>query len=182
MMELRKLGRLRAFICYMTGLVAVLLLTFSAPAFADILLGQVVHVTDGDTFTMVDAGKREHQVRLSGIDAPEPGQSYSQASGLHLAALVAGKRILVDYYQKDRHDRLVGKVFFNCMDINLAQIQKGLAWHDTEHTFEQSPADMRLYATAEIKARKAARGLWQEPTPVAPWDWRHHGRALTSSP
>jgi endonuclease YncB( thermonuclease family) len=181
-MELRKLGRLRAFICYMTGPVTVLLLTFSSPAFADILLGQVVHVTDGDGFTMVDAGKRELQVRLSGIDAPEPGQvvqrSFRSALGSACGRQAYSSRLL----PKGSSRPSCRQVFFNCMDINLAQIQKGLAWHDTEHTFEQSPADMRLYATAEIKARKAARGLWQEPNPVAPWDWRHHGRTLTSSP
>jgi endonuclease YncB( thermonuclease family) len=182
LMKLGKLARPHAFTYYLLGAVSALLLTFSSPLLVDILLGRVVHVTDGEAFTMVDAGERERQVRLSGIDAPERGQPYSEASALHLAGLVAGRRILVDYYQKDRHERLVGKVFFNCMDINFVQIQRGFAWHDTEDIFKQSPADMHLYATAAIKARKAATGLWQEPNPVAPWNWRHHGRTLISHP
>jgi endonuclease YncB( thermonuclease family) len=146
------------------------------------LLGQVVRVAEGDSFTIIDAGKQEHAVRLAGIDAPNPGQSYSEASALHLAGLLAGKRILVDYTKEDRHGRLVGKVFYNCMNINFAQIQAGFAWHDVKDAHEQSATDTRLYATAELGARKASSGLWKERNPIAPWKWRHGMRTLTSNP
>ena len=48
--------------------VAVLFLLSSGAILADIT-GKVVSVTDGDTIKVLDAQKRQHKVRLSGIDA-----------------------------------------------------------------------------------------------------------------
>lgn len=42
----------------------------SGLAFAEVLEGRIVAVSDGDTVTLLDAGQREFRVRLSGIDAP----------------------------------------------------------------------------------------------------------------
>ena len=42
-----------------------------------ILSGSVIGVADGDTITVSDRARAEHQVRLQGIDAPEEGQAYS---------------------------------------------------------------------------------------------------------
>jgi endonuclease YncB( thermonuclease family) len=36
--------------------------------------------------------------------------------------------------------------------------------------------DRKLYSEAEIEARKAKRGLWRDPNPVPPWEWRRGTR------
>ena len=54
-----------------------ILLALSAVAVAvdaSELVGRVVGITDGDTITVLDAGKTQHKIRLAGIDAPERGQ------------------------------------------------------------------------------------------------------------
>jgi len=33
--------------------------------------------------------------------------------------------------------------------------------------------DRGLYEAAEVKARMARAGLWSDPDPMPPWDWRH---------
>ena len=66
----------------------LILLLFCSLAHADIT-GQVVAVIDGDTIKVLDAEKTEYKVRLTGIDAPERGQPYSNASRKHLASMVA---------------------------------------------------------------------------------------------
>ena len=53
----------------------VVCLTFST-AQASLLVGRVIGITDGDTITVLDSEKREHKIRLMGIDAPEKKQSY----------------------------------------------------------------------------------------------------------
>ena len=57
--------------------------------------------------------------------------------------------------------------------MNLAQLTVGLAWHYKEYEKEQSPEDRQRYAFAEQEARARKAGLWSEPDPTPPWDWRH---------
>jgi endonuclease YncB( thermonuclease family) len=43
-------------------------------------------------------------------------------------------------------------------DVNLGQIEAGLAWHYKEYAREQSAEDRKRYAEAEIEARGAQCG------------------------
>ena len=36
-----------------------------------IIVGRIVSIADGDTVTLLAADKRQHKIRLSGIDAPD---------------------------------------------------------------------------------------------------------------
>src|SRR5262249_41932048 len=38
---------------------------------------------------------------------------------------------------------------------------------------EQTPADRKAYAAAEDAAREQKIGLWSDPHPTPPWDFRH---------
>ena len=60
--------------------------------------------------------------------------------------------------------------------MNLEQISAGLAWHYKKYQKEQTPNDRELYSEAEIEARAARLGLWHDPEPVPPWDYRKAGR------
>lgn len=88
----------------------------------------VVHVADGDTITVLDAGKVQHKVRLAGVDAPEKAQPFGQRSRESLEDLVAGRTVIVETHKKDRYGRYVGKVILNSRDVNLEQIRRGMAW------------------------------------------------------
>ena len=57
-------------------LAPALLLAFTLVIFADELRGKVVSIADGDTITVLDADKKQHKVRLTGIDAPEKKQAF----------------------------------------------------------------------------------------------------------
>ena len=61
-------------------------------------------------------------------------------------------------------------------DINLEQVYSGMAWHYKKYQGEQSQADRIKYSEAEVEARNARRGLWQEPDPIPPWEYRKSKR------
>ncbi len=76
---------------------SVFFVFLSATTSADSLTGKVVKITDGDTLYVLDANYKEHKIRLAGIDAPERKQAYGLASRKHLASIVAGKQVTVEY-------------------------------------------------------------------------------------
>ncbi len=105
---------------------ALFLLVFlSLATSADSLTGKVVKITDGDTLYVLDANDQEHKIRLAGIDAPKRKQAYGLASRKHLASIVAGKQVKVEYQKRDRYGRIVGKVLLDGIDACLEQVKAG---------------------------------------------------------
>jgi endonuclease YncB( thermonuclease family) len=136
------------------------------------LIGRVVGVADGDTLTVLTAERQQHRVRLTGIEAPEKRQGFGQVSKQHLSALAYDKTVSVVFHKRDRYQRILGKVLVNGVDAGLEQIRSGLAWHYNKYEREQSPEDRVAYARVEEKARAERRGLWRDPKPVPPWNFR----------
>ena len=147
-----------------------------ASASATIITGRTIRVTDGDTIVILSEGNTQHKIRLQGIDAPERGQAFGKKSKSNLSSMVAGKFVIVEYNKRDRYGRIVGKVFVGDKDVCLEQVRAGLAWHYKKYQGEQSPRDRDSYAEAETEARQGMWGLWKEPFPIPPWDWRRGQR------
>jgi micrococcal nuclease len=127
---------------------------------------RVVSVHDGDTLRAIDEGKVERKVRLIGIDAPEIGQAFGTKSRDGLTAMVKGKPVEVHADSEDRYGRTLARLVVEGRDVNRQMVADGLAWHFTRYS-----SDAEL-AAAEREARAAKRGLWRDPEPIAPWDWR----------
>ncbi len=138
--------------------------------------GHVVGVADGDTITVLDSTNTQHKIRLSGIDAPEKTQAFGNRSKDSLSKMVFDKTVTVETDKKDRYGREVGKVLVNGVDANYVQVQRGLAWHYKAYEREQSANDRKLYDFAENEAKTAKRGLWGDPNPVPPWEFRRTKR------
>lgn len=139
---------------------------------AQTLTGRVIRIADGDTVTVLDSANTEHRIRLEGIDAPESHQAFGTQSKKNLSDMIFGKDVTVVYQKTDQYGRLVGKITLDGKDINLEQVKAGMAWHYKEYEREQTPADRELYAKAEDEARTARRGLWQDPNPTEPSEFR----------
>jgi endonuclease YncB( thermonuclease family) len=158
------------------------LLTISTSALADELRGRVVSVSDGDTLTILDANNKQHKIRLNGIDAPEAQQDFGQAAKKHLSDLVFGKDVVVSWSKVDRYGRIVGTVTVNGTSANLEQLRAGFAWY-YHHYASDVPAEHRaIYEKAEAVARAAKRGLWSQPNPQPPWEFRRGNAPAASSP
>lgn len=139
---------------------------------AEILSGRVVAVVDGDTVRILTADQTEERVRLATIDAPERGQPYGTVSRQNLADALHLQSVDVDWSKRDRWGRIVGRVLIDGRDAGLIQIRAGLAWHYTAYADEQSATDRAIYAEGESQARAAESGLWSDPDPIPPWEWR----------
>ena len=148
----------------------IYLLPFSVSA--GTITGNVVRITDGDTLVVLDSNKVQYKIRLVGIDAPEKKQAYGKKSKDNLSDLVAGKHVVVEYDKLDRYKRILGKVKLSGEDVNLEQVEAGMAWHYKKYQNEQSQSDRMMYSEAESEARIAKRGLWYDPNPLPPWDYR----------
>jgi endonuclease YncB( thermonuclease family) len=154
-------------------LVAILLSAASLATHAEVLVGKVVGITDGDTITVLDADKTEHKIRLMGIDAPEKTQDFGAASKQALSNYIYQREVTVAYKKQDRYKRKVGKVILDKQDVCLAMIELGMAWHYKDYEKEQSKTDRDLYSQAELKARESRIGFWQDSNAIEPSAFRH---------
>jgi len=127
---------------------------------------RVVIVHDGDTVSCVDPDGREQKIRLVGIDAPEHQQPYGQAARQALAGKLGAGGVRVEAAGRDQHGRLLGTLFVGDRDVNRELVAEGFAW-----VFGGFAPDEDLLA-AETEARRQRRGLWADPHPIAPGDWR----------
>ena len=132
--------------------------------------GRVVAVHDGDTLTVLVA-QQQVKVRLAGIDAPEIRQPFGTRSRQSLAQICHGKQATVAPTTRDRYGRTVGIVTCAGVDANASQVAAGMAWVYVKYAPKGSP----LYRL-EAEARAASLGLWADPSPAPPWEYRHPPR------
>lgn len=128
--------------------------------------GKVVSVHDGDTLTVRTDGGETLKVRLHGIDAPELGQPWGRRSRESLAELAQGKVVEVLPVDRDRYGRIVARVRAGGEELNREQVARGLAWRYDRYDRAND------YGRAQEAARGRRSGLWGDPAPVAPWEWR----------
>lgn len=143
---------------------------------AEVLIGRVVGVTDGDTITVLDDTNNQYKIRLAGIDAPEKKQAFGNASKKSLSDMVYGKRVDVDWHKQDQYGRIVGKVLINGIDANLEQVNRGMAWFYRKYQNELVLNDRLAYLHAEEYAQKNSIGLWFDAEVMAPWAFRAEKR------
>ncbi len=114
--------------------------------------------------------RTEYKVRLLRIDAPEKHQPYGNRAKQELSAKVFGKEVHVVSKGQNKYGRTLGVVEIEGRDVNLEMVKEGLAW-----SYRSKP-----YAEAEQEARKAKVGLWTDPNPIPPWEWRKRSKRQLS--
>jgi endonuclease YncB( thermonuclease family) len=130
--------------------------------------GKVKIIDDGDTISVETKDGNLYTVRMQGIDAPEEKQDYGEKSKKKLRDLTLGKAVTVVVRKKDSLNRYIGTVYVGGQDINLKQIEAGLAWHFKKYGYEQTEENQKIYEQAEKKARTERSGLWKDKSPVEP--------------
>ena len=144
---------------------------FLTPILADVQ-GIISKVIDADTVIIESDGGSKYRVRLLGIDAPEIKQEHGKEATKYLSNMVLGKNLTVIGSNKDKYQRLLGKLILDDNDINLNLIKNGMAWHSKFYKSSQDKKDQIMYSNAEIYAKVNKLGLWSKNLPIAPWEWR----------
>lgn len=129
------------------------------------LVGKVISIADGDTFTML-VNNQQIKIRLHGIDCPEKGQDFSIVAKEFLSSYVFEKVVTVQKMDIDRYGRTIGMVVIDGVNINEKLLAVGLAWH--YKTYDKNP----VWSKMEDDAKKSKKGLWLHPNPIPPWEWR----------
>ena len=131
---------------------------------------KVVAVKDGDTIVVL-LDKKEYEIRLSGIDAPEYGQPFSNQAKKLVGNLVFGKTIRGSTLDFDQYGRSLCLIKLpkktdgvNRLDHLL--LKNGLAWHYTHFSDDKKRTEL------EAEARKLKVGLWAQAKTIPPWDYR----------
>ena len=133
-----------------------------------------VGVADGDTITVRAEGQTKARIRLYGIDAPEKGQDFGGRAKEHLSGLVYGETVDIEKMDTDRYGRTVAVVRVGAVNANEEMLKAGMAWVFTPRCRNKVCVGWK---DLEIQARERRAGLWSQPEPVAPWDWRKQKKA-----
>jgi endonuclease YncB( thermonuclease family) len=110
---------------------------------------------DGDSFNI--------EIRIFGIDAPEPGQTCKDAEGFNypcgriardaMAELLKGKTVLCEKQGQDtKYGRPVVVCYSDGLDVGAEMVDRGLAVAYRRYSLK--------YVPNEEQAKAAKRGLW----------------------
>jgi endonuclease YncB( thermonuclease family) len=128
---------------------------------------RVIGIKDGDTVVLLTNRKEELTVRLSEIDAPERRQAFGTVSRTYLSDLIFGKEVKLVKTGTDRYGRILGFIYtLNGTNVNLEMVRKGMAWQYEKYS--NSPTLRR----AQMDAKAQKLGLWRDPYPSPPWEFR----------
>ena len=151
--------------------VAVVLLLFATQAKLQKMEGVVVAVNEGDSIAVKNdrsiSGK-VFKVRLADIDSPDISQSFGEQSRQFTHQLIYGKRVQVRYRNVDRYSRLIGEVIMGDGELlNEVIVRNGYAWH-----YRVKAQENPTLSNLEYQAWKLKLGLWVQPSPLPPWEFR----------
>ncbi|AVR47060.1 nuclease [Christiangramia fulva] len=133
------------------------------------LNAKIIRIVDGDTAELL-YDELPIMLRLQHIDAPEKRgkQPYGVKAKAVLSDLCFGQEVtIITEGDFDMGGRMIGVIINkDGLNVNKEMVRRGYAWH-----FKKYSSDMS-YDTLEREARGEKRGLWQDPNPIAPWDFR----------
>ena len=144
-----------------------LLAAVAAALFAQDFTGNVVSITDGDTIRVMHNGVSE-RIRLWGIDCPESKQAFGTRAKQFTGDLAFGQTVTVKVRDIDRYKRTVAEIILpDGRNLNREIVRAGFAWWYVTYARRET-----ILRDLQNEARAAKRGLWADPKPVPPWEWR----------
>ena len=128
---------------------------------------RVIGIADDDTITVL-LDNRPTRVRLWGIDSPEAKQPFGNRAKQFTSSLAFGKTVTLRILTADRYRRPVAVVILpDGSNLNQRIVRAGFGWWFQQY----APRDREL-ETLERLAREEQAGLWRDPQPIPPWEFR----------
>ena len=140
------------------------------PSLALAQSSRVVEKIDSQhTLTVLIDGFHRQQVRLYGIDLPDEGQPFGVAATRRLKRLTA-QPFQIETVRQDEQGRSVALLVSTKGQILNAQpVAEGYAWVDGKQCRHGYCSE---WMTAQSTAKEQRIGLWSQPSPQPPWQWR----------
>jgi endonuclease YncB( thermonuclease family) len=141
-------------------------------------IGIVERVIDGDTYEVkLERTGEQARVRLAWMDAPEPEQPFGQQATQWAEESLLGRRVVLTVQDTDAYGRLVAQLSVegdgHMWDVSATLARMGLAWLDPRYD-----EDRDSLREDQERAESEGLGLWDQPDPVPPWDWRRLGKTI----
>lgn len=132
------------------------------------LTNAVLRVIDGDTIELLLIKSFKFvKIRLDGIDCPEKGQPYYEEATAYTSDLCLHKQVRVIKHDIDKYGRLIADIILpNGENLSEEIVRAGFAW------WYRLYSDDLILKQLENEARIARRGLWFQPNPIPPWEFR----------
>ncbi len=130
---------------------------------------RVKGVTEGDTLTVV-VNRNRQEIKLYGVDCPEPGQPYWEEAKKFVSSAVLGRPLEMISYGVDEDGRMIAVIINDGINLNEMLIKYGWAWRYTKYCKKSFCDD---WISLENKARSKKTGLWKDKNPIAPWEWQY---------
>jgi len=127
-------------------------------------------VVDGEDIAVLSQGHLV-KVKLLGVASPAKDQSYASIARQHLSDLILNKYVMVRYSAL-RDGYIVGQVLLESMDVGAQMLRDGVGWYNKSDETLLSDIERQIYQGSQDTARNERRGLWQEASPVSPWEFR----------
>jgi endonuclease YncB( thermonuclease family) len=130
---------------------------------------KVIKVIDGDTYYCLDKNEKKYKIRLKGTDCPELNQKFGKKAKENVENLILNKWVEVVFDDKDIYNRKLAWIYLpNEGVLNEIVLINGWAW---PYPLNNPKIDQKMIQLA-TKAKSAKLGLWADPNPIPPWEWR----------
>jgi endonuclease YncB( thermonuclease family) len=134
------------------------------------IVGEVVGISDGDSFKIKLSDNEVIRVRLAYVDCPERGQDFYQKAKNFSSDQIFKKSVRIEVTDTDRYKRKVGLLYYDDKILNEELLRKGFAWHYTRYS-----NDAKLQQL-EQEARQKKIGIWSIKNQMPPWEFRNQQR------
>lgn len=148
-------------------LIFFILLSTSTLYSQKLFWGKVIGIKDGDTVVVLDSLNYQTTLRLAEVDCPEKSQAFGTKAKQFTSDEIYLKQVKYIVTDIDRYGRSIAKIYYdNNKYLSEEIIRNGFGWQYKKYSTS------KLLAKLEEEARKNKRGLWIDPNPIYPSDWR----------
>lgn len=142
-------------------------LLLSSICFSQTFSGKVIGIKDGDTVVVLDSLNYQTTLRLAEVDCPEKSQAFGNKAKQFTSDEIYLKQVKYIVTDIDRYGRSIAKIYYdNNKYLSEEIIRNGFGWQYKKYSTS------KLLAKLEEEARKNKRGLWIDPNPIYPSNWR----------
>ena len=138
---------------------------------AQTFTGKVTEVVKGDVLVIAH-GEKPEKVRVAGVDCPELAQPFGPEAKKFTSDLVLNKDVSVEQLGTDNEGKTIARItLWDGRSLDEELLTEGMGWY-----YEMHPGNSESLRRLAAKAITAKKGLWTDPAPLAPWDFRGDAR------